>query len=62
MELYYPLYRLKKGAKIVLAGSKSHKICKGKHGRPCKSDIGFQVIKENKSDALIIPGQSSFYF
>nr|WP_052354694.1 DJ-1/PfpI family protein [Candidatus Protochlamydia sp. R18] len=63
MELYYPLYRLKEGAKVVLAGSKSHEICKGKHGMPCKSDIGFQVVKENEFDALVIPGQSSsFYF
>ncbi|MBS4162797.1 hypothetical protein PRO82_000074 [Candidatus Protochlamydia amoebophila] len=62
MELYYPLYRLNEGAKVILTGSKSHEICKRKHGMPCKSDIGFQVVKENEFDAFVIPSQSSFYF
>ena len=57
LELFYPFYRLiEEGAKVVIAGPKAKETYQSKHGYPCQADIAFQDVKEEKFDALMIPG------
>ncbi len=57
LELWYPVIRLREaGAEVVLAGDKAGAEYKGKHGLPATADIGFEDMKVEDFDALVIPG------
>lgn len=57
LEVHYPKYRmLEAQKKVKIAGEKADTLYKGKHGYPCKSDIGFDQVKVDDYAGLIIPG------
>lgn len=57
LELWYPYYRLKEeGHETFTIGPEKGKMYNSKHGYPCKADYGFDDIKHEDLDALIIPG------
>ena len=57
LELQYPKYRLLEAQiSVKIAGEKANTLYKGKHGYPCKSDIGFDEVNVDDYIGLIIPG------
>ena len=57
LELWYPRIRLEEeGWKVVVAGPEPGKVYTGKHGYPCRTDIGFADLREADFDALLVPG------
>ncbi len=57
LELLYPRLRLiEEGAKVIVAGPKAKESYKSKHEYPLQAEIGFQDVKVDEFDALIIPG------
>lgn len=57
LEFWYPRIRLEEaGFRVIVAGSASSHLYKGKHGYPCKSDISFQDIKSHDFQGVVIPG------
>lgn len=57
LELWYPVYRLREAnVEVLLAGPEAGKTYMGKHGVPAKTDINFNQLDANSTDALLIPG------
>ncbi len=57
LELWYPKIRLEEaGYKTIVAGAEANAIYSGKHGYPCKAEISFDQIQEERIDGIVIPG------
>jgi len=57
LEFWYPYYRLKEeGADVVVIGTGSSPIYKGKHGLEAKPDITADQADPRRFDAVVIPG------
>ena len=57
LELWYPVIRLREeGYHVVLAGEEKGKTYTGKHGVPAVADIGYDDIRAEEYDGLVIPG------
>jgi len=57
LEFWYPYYRLKEaGAEVIVVGSGSAEVYKGKHGLEAKPQTTAEKIGVNDFDAVVIPG------
>jgi protease I len=57
LELWYPRIRLEEeGWKVTVAGPEAGRTCAGKHGYPCRTDIGYATMRAADFDALLVPG------
>ncbi|WP_082235635.1 type 1 glutamine amidotransferase domain-containing protein [Halobacillus massiliensis] len=57
LELWYPLLRLQEeGATIHLVGEKAGTEYPGKYGVPATSDYGFDDIRPENYDGILVPG------
>ncbi|MCK5533918.1 type 1 glutamine amidotransferase [bacterium] len=57
LELWYPLLRLKEeNARVLVVGTGTERIYKGKYGYPVEPDKDIGQVKINDFDAIIIPG------
>lgn len=57
LELWYPKIRLEEaGFETVIAGPEAGQTYKGKHGYPCKAELGFEKVSSKNFDGLVIPG------
>ena len=57
LEVWYPLLRLREEkAQVLIVGTGTEKIYKGKFGYPVEVDIDVNRLKAEDIDAIIIPG------
>lgn len=57
LELWYPKIRLEEeGWDVAVAGPEAGRTYNGKHGYPCKADLGIGDTDSGTFDALLIPG------
>jgi len=57
LELWYPVIRLREaGANVVIVGSGSGEVYKGKRGLEVKVDTSADKVEATAFDAVIVPG------
>ena len=57
LEVWYPVLRLREeNAQVLIVGTGTKKIYKGKYGYPIEIDIDIGQVKIDDLDAVIIPG------
>lgn len=57
LEFWYPYYRLKEaGCEVIVVGTGSSSLYKGKHGLETKPDITLEQVDPQDFDAVVIPG------
>lgn len=57
LELWYPLLRLREeGAEVIVVGTGSREVYKGKHGYPVEAEATVAGLSADDLDAIIIPG------
>ncbi len=57
LELWYPIIRMREaGAAVVVVGSGSSEVYKGKHGLEVKVDTSAEKVEAGDFDAIIVPG------
>ncbi len=57
LEFWYPVLRLREeGYTVVLAGEEKGRTYTGKHGVPAVADIGYDDIRADEYEGLVIPG------
>ncbi|TLX98908.1 MAG: type 1 glutamine amidotransferase [Thaumarchaeota archaeon] len=57
LELWYPVIRMREaGATVVVVGSGSSEVYRGKHGLEVKVDTSAEKVEATAFDAVIVPG------
>ncbi len=57
LEVWYPYYRFKEaGAEVHLVGPKAGETCNSKLGYPAKADKGYDDVRADDYDGVVIPG------
>ena len=57
LELWYPLIRMREaGAMVLVVGSGSSDVYRGKHGLEVKVDASAEKVEAGDFDAIIVPG------
>ncbi|MFW6202855.1 MAG: type 1 glutamine amidotransferase domain-containing protein [Marinilabilia sp.] len=57
MELWYPVIRLREAeARVILTGEKPGAQYSGKHGIPVMAEAGYEDLKADDFDGVVIPG------